>query len=79
VLFQQISVLRAHYDEFNKAHEAKVTEANKKIGQFNKLTNDLQSVILQRDNLNKTNQFLDKKLSETSLKLGALEEGRRHD
>jgi chromosome segregation ATPase len=78
-LFQQISVFRAHYDEFNKAHETKVTEANKKIAQFNKLTNDLQSVILQRDNLNKTNQFLDKKLSETSLKLGAAEEGRRHD
>jgi|DEB0MinimDraft_12_1074336.scaffolds.fasta_scaffold28461_2 hypothetical protein len=79
VLFQQISVLRAHYDEFNKAHEAKVSEANKKISQFNKLTNDLQSVILQRDNFSKTNHFLDKKLSETSLKLGAAEEGRRHD
>jgi len=34
---------------------------------------------MQRDNLNKTNQFLDKKLSDTSLKLGASEEGRRHD
>jgi len=31
VLFQQISVLRSHYDEFNKAHEAKTEDANKKI------------------------------------------------
>ena len=54
-------------------------EANRKIAQFSKLQNDLQSLILQRDNFSKTNAFLDKKLSVTSQKLGALEEGRRHD
>lgn len=54
-------------------------EANRKIAQFSKLQNDLQSLILQRDNFSKTNAFLDKKLSMTSQKLGALEEGRRHD
>mgnify|MGYP006089927485 FL=1 len=54
-------------------------EANRKIAQFSKRQNDLQSLILQRDNFSKTNAFLDKKLSVTSQKLGALEEGRRHD
>jgi hypothetical protein len=35
--------------------------------------------LVQRDNLVKTNQVLDKRLSETSINLGATEEGRRHD
>lgn len=78
-LFQQISVLRSHYDQFNKDHQAKMDEANLKISQFDKLQNELRSAILQRDNFSKTSHFLDKKLSETSAKLGAAEEGRRHD
>ena len=78
-LFQQISVLRSHYDQFNKDHQARMEEANLKISQFDKLQNELRSAILQRDNFSKTSHFLDKKLSETSAKLGAAEEGRRHD
>jgi hypothetical protein len=30
-LFQQNSVLRSHYDQFNKEHEARIEEANKKV------------------------------------------------
>lgn len=78
-MFQQITVLRAHYDEFNLELASKVEEANSKIHQFAKLQNDLQSLVLQRDNLAKTNLFMDRKLSDQSLKLGALEEGKRLD
>lgn len=69
----------AHYDSSKEEHDLKMDEANRKINMVTKLQNDLQQVILQRDNYGKTNAFLDKKLSVTSQKLGALEEGRRHD
>lgn len=54
-------------------------EANRNIAQFSKLQNDLQSLTRHSDHLSKTNAALEKKLSVTSQKLGALEEGRRHD
>ena len=78
-LFQKVQVLMAHYDSSKEEHDQKMEEANKKISMVASLQNDLQQVILQRDNFSKTNAFLDKKLSITSQKLGALEEGRRHD
>jgi hypothetical protein len=69
----------AHYDSSKEEHDQKMDEANKKIAMVMNLQNDLRQVILQRDNFSKTSTFLDKKLSVTSQKLGALEEGRRHD
>ena len=33
-LFQQNAVLRSHYDQFNKEHEQKLEEANRKVAQF---------------------------------------------
>ena len=78
-LFQQNAVLRSHYDQFNKEHEQKLEEANRKVAQFQKLQNDLQTVILQRDNMTKTNAFLDKKLNDTTFKLTVAEDKARSD
>lgn len=79
VLFEQISVLRAHYDQFNKDHQLKMDQANRKLAAVDKLNHDLQSLLLQRDNLARTSQALDHKLQEASLKLAATEEGRKKD
>lgn len=78
-LLQQIGVLRSHYDTFNKDHSQKVEEANKRLQGLDKLNNDLQSLLLQRDNLSRTSQALDQKLKNTTLKLAATEEGRKQD
>lgn len=67
LLFQQISVLRSHYDLFNKDHQAKMDEANLKISTVDRLHQDLQSLVLQRDNLSKTSQSLDQKLKQATL------------
>lgn len=63
VLFQQNSVLRSHYDQFNKNHAEKLEEANKKIQLYSKLDQELQGCISQRDNYMKTCKFLENKLS----------------
>lgn len=42
ILFQQITVLRAQYDQFNKDHQERSDEANKKIGMFAQVQKELQ-------------------------------------
>lgn len=44
ILFQQITVLRSHYDQFNKDHAEKSEEANQKIGMFAQVQGELDSV-----------------------------------
>ena len=41
ILFQQMTVLRSHYDQFNKEHAERSEEANQKIGMFSKVQGEL--------------------------------------
>lgn len=59
ILFQQINLLRSHYDQFNKDHAEKSEEANKKINMFAQVQGELQLASQQRENLKKTSAYLD--------------------
>ena len=49
VLFQQITVLRSHYDEFNKENAEKTDDANKKINMFTQIQAELKLTNEHRD------------------------------
>lgn len=79
ILFQQIDVLRAHYDQFNKDHADRTEEANKKISKFERVKDDLQIATQQKDNFARTTAYLDQKLEEAQTRLTTAEEGRKKD
>lgn len=79
ILFQQINLLRSHYDQFNKEHAEKSEEATKKIGMFSQVQGELQIATQQRDNLKKTSAYLDQRLKETQTRLQTAEDGRKSD
>ena len=45
VLFQQITVLRSHYDEFNQEQAEKTDDANQKINMFSRVEAELLSTM----------------------------------
>lgn len=66
VLFEQITLLRSHYDKYNEEITAKMQEAEYKSQAYDLVYNDMQNLQIDRDELQRANVFLDKKLTETS-------------
>ena len=79
VLFEQITLLRSHYDKFNEDCSNKLSEADQKSQAYDTLHAEYEIILHERDDLYKANSFLEKKLSETSQILGLIEEERKSD
>ena len=79
VLFEQITLLRSHYDKYNEEVTGKMQEADYKSQAYDMVHTDLQKLQQDRDELQRANIFLDKKLTETSQLLSVIEEERRQD
>ena len=63
ILFQQVTVLRAHHDRFSVECSEKMNEAQGKISSFDKLKVDYDATVRERDELIRANSFLETKLT----------------
>ena len=79
ILFQQVTVLRAHHDQFSIECTEKMKEAHDKISSYDKLKIDHDVTVHERDELIRANSFLETKLTQNTQLLGQIEEGRRTD
>lgn len=79
ILFEQVTLLRAHHDQFSKECAEKMTEAQDKIAAYDKLKGDFELTCRERDELIKANSFLEMKLSQTTQLLAQLEGSRSSD
>ena len=79
ILFQQVTVLRAHHDQFSTECAEKMNEAQGKISSYDKLKADYDVTVHERDELIRANSFLETKLTQNTQLLGSIEEGRRTD
>ena len=79
ILFEQVTLLRAHHDQFSKECAEKMQEAQTKIGSYDQLRSELELTQRERDELFKANSFLETKLTQTTQMLAQVEENRRTD
>eukprot|EP00347_Sterkiella_histriomuscorum_P016795 403351824 len=79
VLFEQITLLRSHYDKYNEEVSVKITDADAKSQSFDFLQKEFQVVANDRDELLKAQLFLEQKLQETVHLLSVVEEERKND
>ena len=66
ILFEQVTLLRAHHDQFSKECAEKMSEAQTKISNFDKLKDENDLNVHERDELLKANAFLESKLTQTT-------------
>ena len=78
-MFEQITLLRAHHDQYTNECQDKVQEAEIKINQFDRVKNELEMTARERDELIKANSFIELKLTQQSQLLAQIEDRRRND
>ena len=66
ILFEQVTLLRAHHDQFSKECAEKMSEAQSKISSFDQLKAEFDLTVRERDELLKANAFLESKLTQTT-------------
>ena len=66
ILFEQVTLLRAHHDQFSKECADKMSEAQTKIASFDQVRSELDLAVRERDELLKANAFLETKLTQTT-------------
>ena len=66
ILFQQVTVLRAHHDQFSLECTEKMKEAHDKISSYDKLKLDHDVTVHERDELIRANSFLETKLTQNT-------------
>ena len=66
ILFEQVTLLRAHHDQFSKECAEKMSEAQDKISNFDQMFGNLELTTRERDELLKANSFLETKLTQTT-------------
>ena len=79
VLFEQVTLLRAHYDKYNEEVAAKVSEAAAKAQAFDLLEREFAALAAERDQLGQAKGLLEAKVRETAQVLVLLEEERKQD
>ena len=70
ILFEQVTLLRAHHDQFSKECAEKMSEAQAKISSFDQLQAEFDLTVRERDEILKANAFLESKLTQTTQMLG---------
>lgn len=76
ILFEQVSMLKKHFDEFNDNYSSKVAEADDKIAAFDRLHEQLLSQI---DDSEKARSYLEAQLREKEAVLSTVEGGRENE
>ena len=66
ILFEQVTLLRAHHDQFSKECAEKMSEAQAKTDSFDQVQAELELTSRERDELFKANTFLEQKLTQTT-------------
>lgn len=66
ILFEQVTLLRAHHDQFSMECAEKMNEAQAKIASFDQVQGNLELTTRERDELLKANAFLETKLTQTT-------------
>lgn len=79
ILFDQVNMLKAHFDTFNQDYSFKVQDADQKIAAFDKLHDQHEELLHQHEQASRQKSYLEIKLKETSSMLGSIEENRRHE
>lgn len=79
MLLEQVTLLKQHYDTFNKDYSEKVDDAERKISSYDSLSNQHQKVCRDLADFQKNNQFLESKLKEKERTLGMIEEKRKSE
>jgi len=79
VLFEQITLLRSHYDKYNEEVAARIAEADAKSQAYDFLNKEFEVLAVERDQLLQAKVFLEGKVQETVHVLALLEEERKND
>ena len=79
ILFEQVTLLRAHHDQFSKECAEKMSEASSKIANFDNVKGDLDLTTRERDELLRANAFLESKLTQQTQIFTQVEESSRTD
>jgi len=79
MLLEQVTLLKQHYDTFNKDYSDKVDDAEMKISSYDSLSLKFQKTYKDLVDYQKNNQFIENKLREKERTLGMIEEKRKSE
>ena len=79
MLFEQVTLLRAHHEQFTSDTEQQLHDAVTKTTKFDNLQSTLERKMGEVAEFAKANTFLEHKLSQSNQMLATIEEGRRSD
>ena len=79
VLFEQITLLRAHTDHVLSEYGSKTEEATFKISKYNQLESDYEQTRHERDEALSAVEYLEAKLTAFQSTVESLEDSRRQD
>lgn len=79
MLLEQVTLLKSHYDTFNKDYSEKVDDAERKITVYDSLNFKYEKVCKSIMEYEKNNKFLESKIREKERTLGIIEEKRKSE
>lgn len=79
MLLEQVTLLKQHYDTFNKDYVDKVEDAERKIVSYDSLNAQFEKTHKELLDFQKNNQFLETKVREKARTLGMIEEKRKSE
>ena len=79
MLLEQVTLLKSHYDTYNKDYWEKVEDVEKKINSYDALYTQYQQACKDLIDYQKNNQFLETKVREKERTLGIIEEKRKNE
>jgi hypothetical protein len=79
ILFEQVTLLRAHNDQFNREVSEKFADAEAKSQRFDSIRLSLELATSERDELVRANSFMEQRLSSANQQVMQYEELRRNE
>lgn len=79
MLLEQVTLLKQHYDTFNRDYSEKVEDAEKKIASYDSLNVKYTKAFQDLTELTKNNKFLESKVKEKDRTLVMIEEKRKSE
>ena len=79
MLLEQVTLLKQHYDTFNRDYSDKVDDAERKISSYDTLNIKFERVCKDLSDYQKNNKFLESKIREKERTLGMIEEKRKSE
>lgn len=79
ILFEQVTLLRAHNDQFNREVAEKFADAEAKSQRYDSIRLSLDLATSERDELVRANSFMEQRLSSANQQVMQYEELRRNE